>query len=124
MLVDAMTMLSIWSALDTLAPLVAFAIINGVTNGSFFTSMPTAVGTLYGSAGELVAMGMVITGWTGDYFAGAPIVGYILQVYGGKNPGQWAYRPAIFYAGSIALGAAGFVRVIRLWLSLKAFKKL
>jgi MFS family permease len=117
MFINAMTMHSIWPALDTLAPLVAFAIINGVANGSFFTSMPTAVGTLYGSAGVLVAMGMVITGWTGDYFAGAPIAGYILQADGWKNPDQWAYRPAIFYAGSIALGAAGFV-------SLKVFKKL
>jgi MFS family permease len=124
MLVNAMTMLSIWPASDTLAPLVAFAIINGVANGSFFTSMPTAVGTLYGSARVPVAMGMVITGWTGGYFAGAPIAGYILQAYGGKNPDQWAYRPAIFYAGSMVLGAAGFVLILRLRLSLKIFKKL
>ena len=124
MLVNAMTMLSIWPASDTLAPLVAFAIINGVANGSFFTSMPTAVGILYGSARVPVAMGMVITGWTGGYFAGAPIAGYILQAYGGKNPDQWAYRPAIFYAGSMALGAAGFVLILRLRLSLKIFKKL
>jgi MFS family permease len=124
MLVNAMTMLSIWPASDTLAPLVAFAIINGVANGSFFTSMPTAVGTLYGSARVPVAMGMIITGWTGGYFAGAPIAGYILQAYGGKDPDQWAYRPAIFYAGSMALGAAGFVLILRLRLSLKIFKKL
>jgi MFS family permease len=124
MLVNAMTMLSIWPASDTLAPLIAFAIINGVANGSFFTSMPTAVGTLYGSSRVPVAMGMVITGWTGGYFAGAPIAGYILQAYGGKNPDQWAYRPAIFYAGSMALGAAGFVLILRLRLSLKIFKKL
>jgi MFS family permease len=124
MLVNAMTMLSIWPASDTLAPLVAFAIINGVANGSFFTSMPTAVGTLYGSARVPVAMGMVITGWTGGYFAGAPIAGYILQAYGGKNPDQWAYRPAIFYAGSMALGAAGFVLMLRLRLSIKILKKL
>jgi MFS family permease len=123
MLVNALTMLSIWPASDTLAPLVAFAIVNGVANGSFFTSMPTAVGTLYGSARVPVAMGMVITGWTGGYFAGAPIAGYILQAYGGKNPDQWAYRPAIFYAGSMALGAAGFVLILRLRLSLKIFKK-
>jgi MFS family permease len=124
MLVNAMTMLSIWPASDTLTPLIAFAIINGVANGSFFTSMPTAVGTLYDSARVPVAMGMVITGWTGGYFAGAPIAGYILQAYGGMNPDQWAYRPAIFYAGSMALGAAGFVLILRLRLSLKIFKKL
>lgn len=113
MLVNAMAMLSIWPASDTLAPLVAFAIING----TFFTSMPTAVGTLYGSARVPVTIGMVIIGWTGGYFAGAPIAGYILQAYGGKNPDQWAYRPAISYAGSMALGAAGFVLILRLRLS-------
>jgi predicted MFS family arabinose efflux permease len=124
MLVNAMTMLSIWPVSDTLAPLVAFAIINGIANGSFFTSMLTAVGTLYGSARVPVTMGMIITGWTGGYFAGAPIAGYILQAYGGKNPDQWAYRPAIFYAGSMAVGAAGFVLMLRLRLSLRLFKKL
>ena len=67
---------------------------------------------------------MIITGWTGGYFAGAPIAGYILQAYGGKDPDQWSYRPAIFYAGSMALGAAGFVLMLRLSLSLKLFKKL
>lgn len=124
MLVNAMTMLSIWPVSNTLAPLVVFAIINGIANGSFFTSMPTAVGTLYGPARGPVAMGMVITGWTGGYFAGAPIAGYILQAYGGKNPDKWAYRPAIFYAGSMALGAAGFVLMLRLRLSFSLFKKL
>jgi hypothetical protein len=88
--------------------------------------MPTAVGTLYGSARELVAMGMVITGWTGGYFARGSIAGHILQVYDGKNPDQWAYRPAIFYAGSMALGAAGFALTLRLSLSLsfRLFQKL
>jgi MFS family permease len=124
MFVNAITMLSIWPVSGTLAPLVAFAIINGIANGSFFTSMPTAVGTLYGSVRVPVAMGMIITGWTGGYFAGAPIAGYILQAYGGGNPDQWAYRPAIFYAGSMALGAAGFVLMLRLRLSFRLLKKL
>ena len=123
MLVNAMTMLSIWPASDTLAPLVAFA-INGVANESFFTSMPTAMDTWYGSGRVPVAMGMVITGWMGGYFAGVPITGYVLQAYGGKNTDQGAYRPAIFYASSMVLGAAGFVLILRLRLSLRIFKKL
>lgn len=124
MLINAISMLSIWPVSNTLAPLTAFAILNGVANGSFFTSMPTAVGTLFGSGSVAVAMGMIVTGWAGGYFAGAPIAGYILQAYGGKDPDQWAYRPAIFYAGSVALAAAGFVLSVRLRLSLKILKKL
>ena len=86
--------------------------------------MPTAVGTLFHSSQLVVAVGMIVTGWAGGYFAGAPIAGYILQAYGGKNPDQWAYRPAIFYAGSIALAAAGFVLTARLRLSIMLLKKL
>lgn len=62
MLVIPISMLSMWPVSDTIAPLVAFAITNGIANGSFFTSMPTAAGTLYGSARVPVAMGMIITG--------------------------------------------------------------
>lgn len=62
-----------------------------------------------------------MNGWL---FCWAPIAGYILQAYGGKNPDKWSYRPAIFYAGSTALGVAGFVLMLRLGLSFSLFKKL
>ena len=122
--VKATSMLPIWSISDKFAPLIAFAIINGIANGSFCTGMPTVVGVLYGSAREPVAMGMIVTGWVCGYFTDDPIAGYILQAYGGRNPDQWAYRPAIFYTISMAVGAAGFVVMLRLRLSLKLFKKL
>ena len=113
------TTLSIRPVSDTPAPPVTFAIANGIAQRPFFTGMPTAVGTLYGSAKEPVAMGMVIKGWTGGYFARGSIAGHILQAYGGKNPDKWAYRPAIFSTGSMALGAAGFALTLRLSLSLR-----
>ncbi|KAL3959209.1 hypothetical protein ACCO45_007371 [Purpureocillium lilacinum] len=55
-------------------------------------------------------------------FAGAPIAGYLLDAYGGQDNGLQAYRPAMFYAGSLALGAAVLVVVMRLRMnpSLKA----
>ena len=45
---------------------------------------------------------------------GSPIAGYILNASGGEAGGIGAYRPAIFYAGSMATAAtvlAGIVRI-------------
>jgi hypothetical protein len=55
---------------------------------------------------------------------GAPIAGYLLAAYGGEHSTLKAYHPAIFYAGSMALGAAGLVLVVKLRLSLSPLKKL
>lgn len=56
---------------------------------------------------------------------GAPIAGYILAAYGGgKSSGFKAYRPAIYYAGSMALGSAGLVALVRFRISSKIVKKL
>lgn len=55
---------------------------------------------------------------------GAPIAGYLLAAYGGEHSTLKAYHPAIFYAGTMALGAAGLVGIVRLKISRKAFKKL
>ncbi|KAK4692793.1 hypothetical protein P7C71_g4478, partial [Lecanoromycetidae sp. Uapishka_2] len=59
-------------------------------------------------------MGMIITGWAGGYLMGAPIAGYLLEAYGGENSTLSAYHPAMFYAGSMALGASGLVGLVRL----------
>jgi hypothetical protein len=45
---------------------------------------------------------------------GAPIAGYILDAYGGPNANFTAYRPAIFYSGGMAVGAAAMVASVRL----------
>lgn len=55
---------------------------------------------------------------------GAPIAGYLLEKYGGADKGLQAYRPAMYYAGSLALGAAGLVTLMRLRLSRKIMVKL
>jgi hypothetical protein len=49
-----------------------------------------------------------------DTVKGAPIAGYLLAAYGGEHSTLDAYHPAIFYAGSMALGAAGLVISVRL----------
>ena len=60
---SATSMLAMWPVSETLAPLVVFVIINGASNGSFFATMPTVVGWLFGSIRVAVAMGMIVTSW-------------------------------------------------------------
>jgi predicted MFS family arabinose efflux permease len=47
--------------------MVIFVIINGIANGGFFSTMPTVVGNVFGSARVSIAMGMIVTGWTGGF---------------------------------------------------------
>ncbi|KAL6237140.1 major facilitator superfamily domain-containing protein [Aspergillus navahoensis] len=96
LLLSAVSMLVLWPVSSSIAPLVSFVIINGMANGGFFSTMPTVVGNVFGSA------------------RGAPIAGYILDASGGEQDGIKAYRPAIFYAGSLAFAAAVLAAAIRL----------
>lgn len=136
----ALSMVALWPVSTTLAPMVAFVIINGSANGGFFSTMPTVVGNVFGSARVSVAMGMIVTGWAGGYLMvrgpdtcrvdsanisqGSPIAGYMLEAYGGEDGGLQAYRPAMFYAGSVALGAAILVALARLRMSGKILARL
>jgi MFS family permease len=63
----AVSMLAIWPVSTTLAPLAIFSVINGMANGGFFSTMPTVVGNCFGSARVTVAMGMIVTSWSGGY---------------------------------------------------------
>ena len=122
--VSALSMLIIWPISTSLAPLVIFTIINGMGNGGFFAIMPTVVGNIFGSARVSIAMGLIVGGWTGGYLLGAPIAGYLLAAYGGEESGFRAYRPAIIYAGSMALGATGLVMFLRITISRSLFSRL
>ncbi|KAL4959347.1 major facilitator superfamily domain-containing protein [Aspergillus stella-maris] len=114
LLLSAVSMLVLWPVSDSLGPLITFTIINGVANGGFFSTIPTVVGNVFGSARVTVAMGMIVTGWAGGYLLGSPIAGYILDASGGEESGIKAYRPAIFYAGSLAMTATVLAGAIRL----------
>jgi MFS family permease len=63
LLVNALSVLILWPVSTTIGPLLAFVIINGIANGSFFATMPTVVGNLFGSVRVAVAMSMVVTSW-------------------------------------------------------------
>ncbi|KAI1367070.1 major facilitator superfamily domain-containing protein [Xylaria arbuscula] len=119
----AISMLAVWPVSTTLAPLTIFSVVNGMANGGFFSTMPTVVGNCFGSARVTVAMGMIVTSWSGGYLLGAPIAGYLLDAYGGQDAGFQAYRPAMFYAGSLALGAAGFIELVRFRTNRSLFAK-
>lgn len=93
---------------------MAFVLLNGVSNGGFFSIMPTVVGRVLGSERITVAFGMVVTGWIGGYLMGAPAAGYILQAYGGSERGVAAFRPAVFWAGGMAAGGTGLALFLRL----------
>ena len=67
LLLSAASMLVIWPVSNSLGPLIVFVVINGAANGGFFATMPTVVGTVFGSARVSVAMGMIVTGWAGGY---------------------------------------------------------
>ena len=67
LLLSAVSMLVLWPVSSSVAPLVAFVIINGMANGGFFSTIPTVVGNVFGSARVSVAMGMIVTGWVGGY---------------------------------------------------------
>ena len=67
LLLSAVSMLVLWPISSSVAPLVAFVIINGMANGGFFSTIPTVVGNVFGSARVSVAMGMIVTGWVGGY---------------------------------------------------------
>lgn len=67
LLLNALTIIIMWPLSTSIAPLAVFVIINGAANGGFFSTMPTVVGTVFGSARVSVAMAMVVTGWAGGY---------------------------------------------------------
>ncbi|RBQ87453.1 hypothetical protein VDGD_02881 [Verticillium dahliae] len=123
LIINALSMIALWPASTSLAPLVVFAILNGLTNGGVFATMPTVVGNVFGSARVSTAMGMIVTGWVFGYLFGAPIAGSLLEAYGGTEVGLHAYRPAMFYAGSVTLIATALAALMRARINKKPLAK-
>lgn len=112
MALNAISMLAIWPVSDTIGPLIVFAAMNGIANGAFFVTMPTAIGRMIGPGQAAVGMGTAITGWTGGYLMGSPIAGILIAANGAEKAHTvMPYRVAIFYAGGVALASATFVLV-------------
>ncbi|RMZ80919.1 hypothetical protein DV737_g2745, partial [Chaetothyriales sp. CBS 132003] len=123
---NAVTTLAIWSVSPTLPPLVAFATLNGISNGAFFTTLPTVIVSMVDPSRAAIGMSLSITGWTAGYLLGTPIAGYLLEASGAVRNGYHgvdAYRPAIFYAGGLATVSSGIVLVARLVMERKLLKR-
>lgn len=120
----AITLLAMWPTSRGLGELIAFVLLNGAGNGGFFSIMPTVTGQLLGNYRMGTAFGMIVTGWVGGYLMGAPIAGYLLAAYGGQDGGASAFKPAIFWAGGMAAGAAGIVATLRLMKSTDLARKM
>ena len=84
LLLSALSLFVLWPVSNSIGPLIAFVIINGSANGGFFSTMPTVVGNVFGSARVSVAVGMIVSGWLGGYLlvsedhilCTTPIIGY------------------------------------------------
>ncbi|KAI0052251.1 MFS general substrate transporter [Auriscalpium vulgare] len=143
---SALSMLSIWPVSASIAPLVVFIVLNGASNGGFFSTVPSVVGHMYGPTRVSGAFAMVLTGWAFGYFLvrplllspafvarstvepliavvrqGAPVAGWILDAYGGSDAGRTAFRPAMYYAGSMSLVSAALIVCMRHAVSSKFF---
>lgn len=125
MALNAVSMLSIWPVSNSIGPLILFAAINGIANGAFFVTMPTAIGRMIPPSQAAVGMGMAITGWTGGYLMGSPIAGILVAAKNAQDGHSVEpYRAAIFYAGGVALASTIFVLIARLRMDSKLVKKM
>ncbi|KAH8829865.1 major facilitator superfamily domain-containing protein [Flagelloscypha sp. PMI_526] len=113
LLTSAVSMLAIWPVSKSIGPFILFSIISGAGNGGFFSTVPSAVGHIYGGHRVPIALAMIVTAWSAGYFLGAPIAGWILEKYGGCAAGTQAFRPAMYYAGTMSLGSAGLIFGVR-----------
>ncbi|KAL3493998.1 major facilitator superfamily domain-containing protein [Aspergillus germanicus] len=121
--VIGVTAMALWPFANSLGLLIFFAILNGMGSGGFFSLFPVVVGAVFGF-GELASiMSLLSTSWTFGYFLGAPIAGYLLDVYGGAEGGIAAFRPVFFYAGSLTLASAGLVLAVRLMMNRKVLAR-
>ncbi|KAJ2975159.1 hypothetical protein NQ176_g5674 [Zarea fungicola] len=123
LLLTAVSMLALWPASTTIGPLALFVVVNGLSNGGFFGTLPTMAGNIFGSARVGVVVGMIITFWVGGYLLGSPIAGYLLEAFGGTEKGLSAYRPAMFYGGSLSLFSALLVLIVKFRITKKIFAK-
>lgn len=113
LVLTSLSLLVLWPSSVSLAPLIIFVLVNGASSGGFFAIMPTVVNNVMGTQRMAVSFGMIVTGWGGGYLMGSPIAGYLLAAFGGSSRGIAAYRPAVFWAGGMALAATAIIGALR-----------
>ncbi|KAJ1333209.1 MFS transporter MCT family solute carrier family 16 (monocarboxylic acid transporters) member 10 [Microdochium nivale] len=125
MSLNGVTMLCIWTFSSTAPALYVFAALNGLANGAFFVSQPTAVARLAGGRRGAGAVAIALTGWAPGLLVGTPIAGFLIDARGAAGAGSIVpYRPAVYYGGGTALLSALFVMVARLRIDRDLRKKM
>ncbi|KAM3506968.1 hypothetical protein MY11210_007341 [Beauveria gryllotalpidicola] len=97
----ALSSLAIWPFASNMGVLAAFAVINGIGCGSFFSLFPTVLGSIFGPENTMAVLPLMWGGWFFGFFFGTPIAAQLYALAGTRTDIA-AYRPAAFYAGAIA----------------------
>ncbi|KAG4421492.1 hypothetical protein IFR04_005331 [Cadophora malorum] len=82
MALNAITFFAIWSFSSTLAVLIVFSILNGMANGAFFVTLPTAIARHVGPSRASAAISVTITAWAPGLLLGNPIAGFLIDATG------------------------------------------
>uniref|UniRef100_A0A0B7KQV0 Major facilitator superfamily (MFS) profile domain-containing protein n=1 Tax=Bionectria ochroleuca TaxID=29856 RepID=A0A0B7KQV0_BIOOC len=115
MALNTITFFAVWSVSYNLATLLVFAVTNGIANGAFFVTMPTAVSRLLGKDRAADGISIALAGWCPGLLVGNPIAGALIDVMGAdKATSIVPFRPAVFYAGGTALASTVLVAASRL----------
>lgn len=114
LVLNTITTFALWSVSYTYGVLIVFAVLNGLANGAFFVSQPTAVARLEKDRAT-AALGLAISGWGPGLLVGNPIAGALIDAtQADVKHSIVPYRPAIFYAGGTAVVALAFAVIGRL----------
>ncbi|KAH8177678.1 major facilitator superfamily protein [Sarocladium implicatum] len=125
MAVNAISMFAVWSLSSTLAILLVFSVFNGLANGAFFVTLPTAISRHVGERRAAGGMSLALSGWTPGLLLGNPIAGFLIDATGADRASSIGpYRPAIFYAGGTAIVSAIFAVVVRLRVDQRLWRKI
>jgi len=68
--VNALSMLAIWPISTSVAPLIVFIVVNGISSGEFFALIPSVVGSVH-------ALAMTVSGWGFGYFFVSPSLHHV-----------------------------------------------
>ncbi|KGQ12468.1 putative transporter MCH4 [Beauveria bassiana D1-5] len=102
MICCAVSSFAIWPFASNMGVLAAFAAINGIGCGSFFSLFPTVLGSMFGQENTMGVLPLMWGGWFFGFFflQGTPIAAQLYALAGSRTDIA-AYRPAAFYAGAI-----------------------
>ncbi|KAM3439818.1 hypothetical protein NHJ13734_003551 [Beauveria thailandica] len=119
----ALSSFAIWPFASNMGVLAAFAAINGIGCGSFFSLFPTVLGSMFGQENTMGVLPLMWGGWFFGFFFGTPIAAQLYALAGTRTDIA-AYRPAAFYAGAMSAIGIIFFLALRLRKTTRLFTKI